>query len=103
MLVNNGLAGEDEEVDNMIKHLDRTSAAYRMEISAKKTKLMTNNTEEEIDVNSQKLETVTSFKYVGAVVSGEGSRPQVLLGYDTMVFDVYAPVQSLNSQSSPHF
>ena len=36
-----------------------------MEISAEKTKLMTNNTsgiDTEIKVNGQKLETVTSFK-----------------------------------------
>ena len=40
-----------------------------MEISAKKTKLMTNNTSginTEIKVNEEKLETVTSFKYLGS-------------------------------------
>ena len=39
-----------------------------MEISAEKTKLMTNNTSginTEIKVNGQKLETVTRFKYLG--------------------------------------
>ena len=35
-----GLAGEEEELAN----LDECLAAYSMEISAKKTKLMTNNT-----------------------------------------------------------
>ena len=43
-----------------------------MEISAEKTKLMTNNTSginKEIKVNGQKLETVTNFKYPGSVVS----------------------------------
>ena len=42
--------------------------AYGIEISAEKTKLMTNNTSDistEIIVNGQKLETVTSFKYLG--------------------------------------
>ena len=41
-----------------------------MEISAKKTKLMTNdasNINTEIKVNGQKLETITSFKYLGSV------------------------------------
>ena len=41
-----------------------------MEISAEKAKLMTNNTSginREIKVNGQKLETVTSFKYLGSV------------------------------------
>ena len=48
-----------------------------MEISAKKTKLMTNNTSginTEIKVNGQKLETVTSFKYLGSLINDEGSK-----------------------------
>ena len=52
-----------------------------MEISAKKTKVMTNNTSGvnmEIKVNGQKLETVTSFKFLGSVVSDEGSKPEIL-------------------------
>ena len=31
-----------------------------------------------IKVNGQKLETVTSFKYLGSVVSDEGSKPEIL-------------------------
>ena len=49
-----------------------------MEISAKKTKLMTNNTtgiNTEIKINGQKLETITSFKYLGSVITDEGSKP----------------------------
>ena len=52
-----------------------------MEISAEKTKLMTNNTSginTDIKVNGQKLETVTSFKYLGSVISDEGSKPEIL-------------------------
>ena len=52
-----------------------------MEISAEKTKLMTNNTigiDTEIKVNGQKLETVTSFKYLGSVITDEGSKPEIL-------------------------
>ena len=52
-----------------------------MEISAEKTKLMTNNTsgiKREIKVNGQKLETVTSFKYRGSVINDEGSKPEML-------------------------
>ena len=52
-----------------------------MEISAEKTKLMTNNTSginTEIKVNGQKLETVTSFKYLRSVVSDEASKPEIL-------------------------
>ena len=44
---------------------------------------MTNNTGEInaveiIKINGQKLETVTSFKYLGSVVSDEGSKPEIL-------------------------
>ena len=43
--------------------------------------LMTNNTSginTEIKVNGQKLETVTSFKYLGSVITDEGSKPEIL-------------------------
>ena len=52
-----------------------------MEISAEKTKLMTNNTSginTEIKVNGLKLETVTSFKYLSSVITDEGSKPEIL-------------------------
>ena len=52
-----------------------------MEISAEKTKLMTNNTSgnnAEIKVIGQKLETVTSFEYLGSVITDEGSKPRLL-------------------------
>ena len=53
----------------------------RDRISAEKTKLMTNNTSginKEITVNEQKLETVTSFKYLGSVITDEGSKLEIL-------------------------
>ena len=52
-----------------------------MEISTGKTKLMTNNTSDintETKVNGQKLETVTSFKCLGSVITDEGSKPEIL-------------------------
>ena len=39
-----GLAGEEEELAKSVERLDKASKAYGMEISAEKTKLMTNNT-----------------------------------------------------------
>ena len=42
---------------------------------------MTNNTQgisKDIRVNSQTLETVYSFKYLGAIVSDQGSKPEVI-------------------------
>ena len=49
-----------------------------MEIIAEKTKLMTNSggINTEIKVNEQKLETVTSFKYLGSAIFDEGSKPE---------------------------
>ena len=53
-----------------------------MGISAGKTKLMTNTSgiNTKIKVNGQKLETVTSFKYLGSVITDEGSKPEILSG-----------------------
>ena len=66
------LAGEEEELANLVERLDKASTASGMEISAEKTKLMTNNTSginTEIKVNGHKLVTVTSFKYLGSVIT----------------------------------
>ena len=38
-----GLAGEEKELANWVECLEKTSAAYGMEIRTEKTKLMTNN------------------------------------------------------------
>ena len=35
-----GLAGEEEELANLVERLDKASTAYGMEISAEKTKLL---------------------------------------------------------------
>ena len=73
-----GLAGEEEELAKLAERLNKASTAYRMESSAEKTKLMTNNTSSintVIKINGQKLETVTSFKYLGSVITDEGSKP----------------------------
>ena len=42
---------------------------------------MTNNTggiNTEIEVSGQKLETVTSFNYLGSIITDEGSKPEIL-------------------------
>ena len=77
-------AGLEEELANLVERLDKASTAYGMGISAKKTRLMTNNTTSintEIKVNGQKLGTVTSFKYLGSVITDEGSKPDICLLY----------------------
>ena len=75
-----GLAGSKLELANLMERPDETSTAYGMQISAEKTKLMTNNTNgisSNIRVNGEKLETVQSFKYLGAIVTDEGSMPEI--------------------------
>ena len=75
------LPGEEEELAILGERLDKASTAYGMEISAEKTKLMTNNTSginTQIKVNRQKRETLTSFKYLGSVIIDEGSKPEIL-------------------------
>ena len=75
------LAEEEQELEALVESLDTTCTRYKMEISAEKTKLMTNSAngiQREIKVKGQKLATVTSFKYLGAVVSDDGSKPEVL-------------------------
>ena len=54
-----GLAGEEEEMAKLVERLDKGI-----------------NTE--IKVNGQKLQTVTSFKYLGSIMTVEGSKPEIL-------------------------
>ena len=75
------LVGEEEEQTKLVERLNKASTAYGLEISAEKTKLMTNNTSginTEIKVNGQKFEKVTSFKYPGSVTAEEGSKAEIL-------------------------
>ena len=77
-----GLAGTKSELKNLVSNIDNTSRAYGMEVSEEKTKIMTNNiadgSTEDITVNGQQLETVDKFKYLGAQVTDEGSKPEIL-------------------------
>ena len=64
-----------------MEKLDKASSNFGMEISAEKTKIMTNSKEsskKEIKVNGQILESVTKFKYLGSIISDEGSKPEIL-------------------------
>ena len=65
----------------LVERLDKVSTAYGMEISAEKAKLTTSNTSginTEMKVNGQKLETVTSFEYLGSVITDESSKHEIL-------------------------
>ena len=72
------LAEKEEEQAKLVVRVDKASTAYG---SAEKAKLVTKNTSginTEIKVNGQKLETVNSFKYLGSVITDEGSKPELL-------------------------
>ena len=75
------LAEEEQELEALVERLDKAFTRYKMEISAEKTKLITisaNGIQREIKVKWQKLGTVTSLKYLGAVVSDDASKPEIL-------------------------
>ena len=72
---------EEEEAGVLIGRLDRTTTRYKMEIGPDKTKVMTNNPigfQREFKIKGQRLEEVENFKYLGAVISNEGSKPEIL-------------------------
>ena len=76
-----GLAGDEDELAKLVKTLDETATAYGMQISAEKTQLMTNNSNgisSKIKVDNKELEVVKSFKYLGAIVSDQGSKPEII-------------------------
>ena len=78
---NDGLAGSSRELKDLVHLLSQAATRFGMEKSAEKTKLMGRNTEDvedDIEINGQRLETVTAFKYLGSIVTEDGSNPEVL-------------------------
>ena len=74
-------AEEEEEAGALVDCLDRTTTRYKMEIGPDKTKVMTNNAngfQREIKIKDQRLEEVENFKYLGAIISNKGSKPEIL-------------------------
>ena len=74
------VAGQERELVKLVNLFEEAFMTYGMQISAEETQLMTNNVNGiSTDITiEKKLETVRSFKYLGAVVSDEGSKPEVL-------------------------
>ena len=76
-----GLVGKEEELESLVKKVEAASTAYGMEISPEKTKIMSNNANglsKTIKVKGYNLETVTNFKYLGAIVTYEGTKREAL-------------------------
>ena len=74
-------AEEEEEAGVLVDRLDRTATRYKMEIGRDKATVMTNDTngvQREIKIKGQRLEEVENFKYLGEIISNEGSKPEIL-------------------------
>ena len=72
---------EEEEAGVVVDRLDTTTTRYKMEIDQDKIKVTTNNPngfQREIKIKGQRLEEVENFKYLGAIISNEGSKPEIL-------------------------
>ena len=74
-------AEDEEKAGVLVNRLDTTNTRYKMEIGPDKTKVMTNNPngfQREIKIKGQRLEEVENFKYLGAIISNEGPKLEIL-------------------------
>ena len=69
------LAEEEQELEALVESLHKIFPRYKMKISAEKTKLMANSAN---GIQSERHKGKRAFKYHGAVVSDDGSKPEVL-------------------------
>ena len=71
----------EEEAVVLVDRFDTTDIRHKLEIGTDKTKLMINNPngfQRAIKIKGQRLEEVENFKYLGAIISNEGSKPEIL-------------------------
>ena len=74
-------AEEEEEAGVLVDRLDTNTTRYKMKIWSRQDEVMTNNPnvfQREIKIKGQRLEAVENFKYLGAIISNEGSKPGIL-------------------------
>ena len=72
---------EEKEAGLLVDRPDTTISRNKMEIGPDKTKVITKNPngfQREIKIKGQRLEAVENFKYLGAIISNEGSKPEIL-------------------------
>ncbi|GFR85656.1 endonuclease-reverse transcriptase [Elysia marginata] len=75
-----GLASIEIKIACLMNLLDKASIMYEKKISAEMIKLKTNRDKlirTKSQVSEKELETVNQFQYLGATISGEGSKPVV--------------------------
>ena len=76
-------AEEEEDVGVLADRLDTTTTRYRTEIGKGMTNVMTNNLngfQREIKIKGQRLQELENFRYLGAIISNEGSNPRFFPG-----------------------
>ena len=69
------MGGSNEELQDLTTRLTNRASAYGMEVSTEKSKVMVNtldDTTAQIYMNGEKLEEVSSFKYLGATLTKDG-------------------------------
>ena len=74
-------AEEEEEAGILVDRHDTSNTRYKMEIGPDKTKVMTinpNGFQREIKIKGQRLEETENFKYLGVIISNEGTKPEIL-------------------------
>ena len=72
----NLMGGSNGELQVLTNRLVERAVAYELEVSTEKSKIMTNSTNNistDINMNSQKLEEVTSCDYLGATLWKDGT------------------------------
>ena len=69
------MGGSNGELQGLTSRLVDLATAYEMEVSAKKSQVMTNSTNISVDISidDQKLEEVNSFEYLGATLCKDGT------------------------------
>ena len=70
-----GLAGSEQELEELVTWIDQTKSKFGIEISTEKTKVLVSgdNIAPGITIRGHKLETVNHFKYLGSIIKDEGS------------------------------
>lgn len=77
----NVLAGKEEELTYLVYCLKRTSCDFGKEISAEKTKFLSDEDNQfttDITVSNQKTQKVTRFKYLGSVITHDRCKTEIL-------------------------
>ena len=77
-----GPVGSEAELAELIRKLNQSCSAFGMEISAEKTKIMSNTHANEVQndiiVNGSSLQHVNQFIYLGSLVTDNGSKSEIL-------------------------